>query len=330
MKKLLITTIISLGILARGIGQDDESVSPVTTARNFHLFQNELVNIDLKFIDPAKGSVGLDYAFSLERTLGRVKNDPDKKIDLNLKSNGFFTVTGDNKALNSIVSDLSVKGVGLPLGKAGKLEKMDPAMLDILLDSTNPDSIIELARQRAAIVNSPFWMYVDVHGRHETTQDFKNYDIALGGSLAFSTSYLTALLDFPFGLLRTSANNNPRQLDVSVGYDYVTGLQNTANAGLRGGVNTANRLNFKAEWETGIFKNERVSFLFDSYYELGAPQGIIDSGKDFNYFFQAKVEHLLFKKDDTSTTIAIKYTQGELPPNFEEGFVIGGGFSVDF
>jgi hypothetical protein len=329
MKKLIVTGLVSVCVISASFGQGDEGKSPVTAARNFHLFDNELVNIDMKFIDPAKGSVGIDYAFNLSKTLKRIGDDPDKKIDLNLKSNGFFTVTGDNRALNSIVSDLSVKGVGLPLGKAGKLEKIDLEKL-LSSDSYNIDSLISLARQRAAIVNSPFWMYFDIHGRHETTQDFRNYDIALGGSLAFSTSYLTALLDFPFGLLRTSENNNPRQLDFSVGYDYVTGLQNTTNAELRQGNNTANRLNFKAEWETGIFKNERVSFLFDSYYELGAPQEIIDSGKDFNYFFQAKFEHLLFKKDDTVTTIAIKYTQGELPPNFDQGYVIGGGFSVDF
>jgi hypothetical protein len=170
----------------------------------------------------------------------------------------------------------------------------------------------------------------NLHGKHEASQNYRNYDIAVGGTLSFTTSFLNAILDYPFGLLRVSKNNNPRQIDFSVIYDYVTGLNNTASKDLRT-ENSTNRASFNVEWETGILNNERISFLFNSFYELGAPKQVKENGTDKNYYYQIKLEHpISISKDKTRKTIAIKYSQGELPPDFTKGYVLGGGFSVDF
>jgi hypothetical protein len=191
-------------------------------------------------------------------------------------------------------------------------------------------TVLERTRRQAAIVHAPLWLDADIHVKQEATQDFKDYDIAAGAALSLSTSYLNAGLDYIFGALRSQANNNPRQLDILVGYDYVANLDNTANSILRNDRDDANRINVKAEWETGILKGDRLSFLYNSYYELHAPQKIKEAGKDQTAFFMIKLEHLLYQEKNAKTQFAIKYTSGELPPNYEKGRVIGAGISVEF
>ena len=122
-------------------------------------------------------------------------------------------------------------------------------------------------------------------------------------------------------------------MDLSVGYDYVTGANKTSLAPLLEDSKFMNRLNLKAEWETGILSgNERIAFLFDSYYDLDRNLLLKNAGKDWNYFYMIRIEKLLKINlgPGTKTKIAIKYTAGELPPNFDKGFVLGGGFSIDF
>lgn len=327
MKKYIFTTIFSLVTLFAAYSQNDTDTSFLHKVSTWHLFENRLINVDLKFIDPEKGNFGIDYGFNLSKNIGKSDDNPTKRIDLNLKSKGFVTVTGRNTAQNSIVNELGLVANGFPIGIKGSDIPFET--IPFPEAEANPD-LISLSSQRASQINSPLWMYADIHLKHETTQDFKDYDIAFGGYLAFSSSLLTGLLDMPFSIFRVSKNNKPRQLDLSIGIDYVTGLENTANATLRDDDNDANRINFKGEWETGIFKNERISFLFDSYYELDAPEMIKVADLDFNYFFQIKLEHILLVKNNSTSKLAIKYTQGELPPNFETGYVIGGGFSIEF
>ena len=139
-------------------------------------------------------------------------------------------------------------------------------------------------------------------------------------------------MDYPFGLLRADDHNYPRQLDISVGYDYVLGLDNTTYVA-DGGLENINRLNFRAEWETGILTpRDRISFLFDSYYDLDATHVMKDSNEEWKTFYMIKIDHAISYNDDTKTLtkISIKYTEGELPPNFVKGYVIGGGLSIEF
>lgn len=322
--------ILSLLLIAWSFGcllSQDQSQTLLEKANGFSFFDSPSYKLDLKFIDPAKGYFGIDYKINLEKKIASLgKKDSFKSIKFNLKSNGFITVYGEGNQLNSIISTAEFQGFPIFYKKP----KSTTQVIGSWEDEVEEEELIDQSRQLAQQVASPLWIFGGVNIKHETTQDFKEYDFALGANIAITTSFLNAILDFPFGLIRTSANNNPRQLDLSFGYDYVIGLENTALSELRGDENNANRLNFKAEWETGILtKADRILLYIDSYYELNAPKLIEDNDKDFNYFFVAQIDHILSvsKKNGTRTIVSLKYTNGALPPNFEQGYVIGGGFS---
>lgn len=294
----------------------------VDNAKNFSLFNGQYLTVDLKFVDQTKGDFGIDYKLNLEKKMTLIDN-----LNLNLKSDGFVMVNSKENKLNSIINDINIELLPLYKISGGKVVET-PSIGNELKE--DPTVVIQRTRRQAEIVHSPLWLNLDLHLKHETTQDFKDYDLAFGTAMYISTSYLNAPLDYLFGLLRTRANNNPRQLEVAIGYDYVVNLDQTANKILRENDKNANRLNLKAEWETGIFKADRIIFVYNSYYELNAPNKIKEADKDFNSFFMVKLEHLLYEVKDAKVKFAIKYTDGKLPPNFEKGAIIGGGFSFEF
>jgi len=341
MKKALLM-IACLGFGSLAVAQVNENAdttakkSIVEESSSFKVFDKYGLKVDLKFIDPEKGSFGIDYQFQLDRNL--LGHDPAKinKLNLSLGSRGFVTVAEDKNKNSSLISEIKLEGQPLFHVKGKELGQRTPIDLSAEDDPELPpgkDPLVDEARNLAAQVASPLWLSLNLHAKHETTQDFRNYDFAFGPQLSVSTSYLSAILDFPFGLLRAAKNNNPRQLDLSVGYDYVTGANKTSLAPLLDDAKFMNRLNLKAEWETGIFSgNERIAFLFDSYYDLDRNLLLKNAGKDWNYFYMIRIEKLLKINlgPGTKTKVAVKYTAGELPPNFDKGFVLGGGFSIDF
>jgi|GEM_PF-2508364 len=305
----------------------------VSESSTYKFFDSKNLQLDLKIIDPAKGSFGIDYDFQLDKKL---EETTDKKkyrlINFSVGSKGFVTVAGDKNQNNSMISEFKFEGFPLVMvrGKEGApvVEADSPENPDPKLDPLKNES-----SERAAQVYSPFWFNVNLHAKHETTQDFRNYDFAIGPEISLSTSYLSAILDYPFGLFRAGENNNPRQLQMSVGYDYVTGVNRTSLAPLLGEDKFMNRLNLKAEWETGIISGkERIAFLIDSYYDLDKRLLLKNAGKAWNYFYMIRLERRININlgEKAVTKIAVKYTQGELPPNFDKGFVLGGGFSIDF
>lgn len=293
-----------------------------------HLFRSRYMNVDFKFIDPEKGYFGMDYTINLKREFRTIANDTIFKpnISLNLNSTGFVTVRGKSNAQNSIINELNFewspifkqkKNPNIVISIEKELEKSD-------------EEIIERIMKQASMLQSPLWLMFNIHGKHETTQDFKNYDIAVGGSMTLTTSYLNRILDLPFAILRSKAHNHPRHLDLNLSFDYVTKLDKTESANLRS-KNNANRLNFNAEWETGLFERERITFLYSSFHELSPTTAIKDAKMDNNFFYMIKLEHPIGNsKDGIRKTVSIKYLQGALPPNFNKGFVLGGGFSMEF
>jgi hypothetical protein len=310
--------------------------SLVKKGGGFTLFKKGNLALDLKFIDPEKGSFGIDYKAGLERKLSTFGRDSFQNINLKLNSRGFITVVGEENNNNSLISELGFNAFPLFFIKRKATEGgdwRDAIMNDTTeIDDPENDPLIIEARQLAQQVESPLWIFFDVQAKHETTQDFKKYDFALGARMSVSTSFLNAILDFPFGLLRFGKNNNPRQLDLSVGYDYVLNVNKTD---LKNLVNkeSLNRLHFRGEWETGIFTGkDRLVFYFDGHKHMNATQAMKAANKDWNTFYMVKLEHVLHgdPKKKTLMKISIKYTGGALPPNFNQGFVLGGGFSLDF
>lgn len=338
-RALLLISCLGFGSLAAAqtTGADTTAKkSMVEESASFKVFDKYGLKVDLKFIDPEKGSFGIDYQFQLDKKL--LGKDPAKinKLNLSLGSRGFVTVAEDKNKNSSLISEIKLEGQPLfhVKGKGlGPRSTIDPLADDDPELPPGKDPLVQQIRDQAAQVASPLWLSFNLHAKHETTQDFRNYDFAFGPQLSVSTSYLSSILDFPFGLLRAAKNNNPRQLDLSVGYDYVTGANKTSLAPLLEDSKFMNRLNLKAEWETGILSgNERIAFLFDSYYDLDRNLLLKNAGKDWNYFYMIRIEKLLKINlgPGTKTKVAVKYTAGELPPNFDKGFVLGGGFSIDF
>lgn len=299
-------------------------------AHSFHLFDSDDLTVDMKFIDPEKGYFGIDYRFGLTKKIGTLGSDSVKNIEFELSSIGFVTVKGDDNQHNSLINEFRFKGFPLFRVKPKEAESGN-SYEDFMDDELSDSELIDASRNMARRVSSPLWLFANVHGKHETSQDFKKYDFAFGSQVSISSSYLTSILDFPFGIIRSEANNNPRQLDLSIGYDYVTGIENTDLAPLKEGENHMNRLNLKAEWETGIFSGkDRIVFLIDSYYDLNATEIQKAEKKEWNHFYMIKLERLINETNTTRTKIAVKYTQGALPPNYNEGYVLGGGFSIEF
>ncbi|MEJ7830087.1 MAG: hypothetical protein WKF91_17895 [Segetibacter sp.] len=347
------TFLLALGFLATAssFGQldtvtersDAAKVSWLASTKN--LFQWRDVSIDLKAIDPEKGYFGIDYKLNFSRKIGTLAGTKEEEaryprnINFGIGSNGFVTVAGDKNDVNSIVNELRFEGfpiyrvppkTAVSSGTWEDFMKTDSADG---VDDPMQDPLVINAQQLAERVSAPFWLFLDIHAKHETTQDFRDFDFAFGSQLGFSTSLLNNILDLPFRLLRVGDNNNPRQLDLSIGYDYVTQIRKTALKEANEASNSMNRLNMKAEWETGIFTDkDRFVFLFDAYHALNATATLRSINKDWNTFFMAKIEHLMNYNAKTKTVskIAIKYVKGSLPPNFTRSYVLGAGFSLEF
>ena len=128
-----------------------------------------------------------------------------------------------------------------------------------------------------------------------------------------------------------AGQNRPRFLDAAVGYDYVFALDQTANDALRRGHNEAHRLYTKVEWETGIFVRQRFAISYNAHFEVDAPAGVRNAEKDFNQFLQIRLDLLRWNPaKDLNASVSVKYTSGELPPNYSTGHVLGAGFSLEF
>lgn len=304
--------------------------------KTFSLFQNGDSFVDLKFIDPEKGSFGVDFKLDFKRSLTTSRDD-FKNLYFGLSSNGYVTVKDDQNPVNSIISELKLQAFPFMRVAPRKTVYADVKhwknFIEDSTESKRNEELINESRKLAEKVSSPFYLFLNVHAKHETTQQFNSHDFAFGIQLSFTTSFLNSLLDFPFSLVRYGKNNNARHLDVSMGYDYVTDMQNTGLATLLEGESAINRLNFKCEWETGILSGrDRLILLLDSYHFLDPSQNLKQAGKHWNTFFMAKIEHILNQdlRTNSRTKVSIKYTNGELPPNFVVGHVLGAGFSVEF
>lgn len=292
----------------------------------FGLVDTENIKIDLKSIDADKGYFGIDYQFSFIKSL--VRSDR-RRWDLSLRGNGFLTADSAKNDIDSLVTEAAA--TFFPLWRPAEEVPVSPegvAKTRAFLKGPGgfDPNLVDRAQSSAEKLYAPIAFYADVHVKHETTQDFDDYDFALGSSVAVTTSYLEPILDAPFRLLRfgpEGKNNGPRQVDLSVGYDYVT-ARHTSQPG--SSEEDVNRLSARAEWETGIFRSDRISFVVTAHYNLDGPS----NSDGFHPFVLVKYEHLLVDAPHAKTSFAIKYTAGELPPNFVTGHIIGAGLAIEF
>lgn len=290
----------------------------------FGLLDTEHVQVDLRAIEAAKGEFGIEYKFHFAQSL-RKNPVTGQTWDASLSGEGFLVTDPTKNQHDSIVTEaalsfnpLWIYGSTAPVRPAGNIWESGTGTERKLDQGLANDG-----RSRAGRLQSPLWIYAKGSAKWETTQDGRDQDIAVGASLAATTSFLNPILDAPFKVLRFGNNrerNNPRHLDVSAGYDYVTARKVSSTATK----DDKNRIAIRAEWETGIFRDDRVAFVFTGHYDLdGATQG-------FHPFFEAKYLHLLLDKPGAKTSFAIKYTVGELAPTYKQGNLIGAGFSIEF
>lgn len=291
----------------------------------FGLIDTENIKIDLKSIEADKGYFGIDYQFSFVKSLARSER---RRWDVSLRGNGFLTADSAKNDIDSLVTEAAV--TFFPLWRPAEDVPVSPegvARTRAFLEGPGgyDPGLIKAVQKRAEKLYAPITFYADAHVKHETTQDFRDYDFAFGSSVAVTTSYLEPILDAPFKLLRfgpEGKDNGPRQVDLSAGYDYVTARHTSQPAASNDDIN---RLSARAEWETGIFRSDRISFIVTAHYNLDGP-----SNHGFHPFVLVKYEHLLVNAPHAKTSFAIKYTAGELPPNFVTGHVIGAGLAIEF
>jgi hypothetical protein len=172
--------------------------------------------------------------------------------------------------------------------------------------------------------------YLGAHAIYEKSEDMKDFDWAFGGTYAISHPKLTDIISSLFSLLpsTTAAVEQPPIFYFST--DFVTGLDNTANKSLRGDEFNALRFNLKLDYvKWGLFgPNDKLNFVYNPYYELAAPDAVVNSGK-------AATSYIMFSYEtpikEGGANFIIKYTFGSLPPDFNRsGGVISSGISVPF
>jgi hypothetical protein len=290
----------------------------------FKLLDNEYIHVDLKAISQDKGSFGVDYKVQFSKHLGQ--DGTRRNWDVDLKATGFLTADADKNDIDSLITQLAFQANPLwgipPEGGA----TIPPELLD------DPVKLKAWTDENGARFISPLSVYGQAHFKHETTQNGDVYDFAFGAALAVTTGYLNRILDTPFSLLRIpskshpESNNGPRQLDVSVGYDFVTGRHVDSSSGISQNEGDVNRMVYRAEWETGVLRGDRLIFSFNGHHQIAGPSSI----DGFHPFFLARYEHILFQLPNAQTSFAINYTAGELPPAFKTGQIIGAGFSIEW
>lgn len=304
-----IKTVISLvGLISYVVLTANSGYADLTVA---NLANKPNLNVCLKYITQSeKSGFGIDYKLSGQKTV----EGTNGSLSLNLKSDGFISFNSNVNNQNSVVTEVNLESFIYRIPGASTANGPSPIIIDT-----------QEAMQTHASP-SPLSLYWDLHLKHETTPDFKYYDLAAGTAARITTSYLNKIFD----LLPSDKNNGTRQLEVILGYDNITNLDQTLNKEVIGSETSANRFSVKAEWETGIFEADRIIFGYN-LNNLWDPANKLMAANKNNYsFFMAKYEHLLNQVVNTQTAFALIYTSGALPPNYETGYSLGGGLSILF
>jgi len=328
--KTVVLTCGAFLVVAETSAETEASSNPTGVADRgktvLSLIDSQTIHVDLKAIDADKGSFGIDYKFEFKKTVIKEENEMGRQWDVLLRGTGFLTAKPEKNDIDSLITEAAFTANPLWRVKPPGGVTIPP---EILLD---PVKLAGWMKENGHLFVSPLSVYAKASLKHETTQDGDVYDFAAGAALGVSTGYLNTLLDAPFALLRIpsrdhpESNNGPRQIDISIGYDFVTGRHVDASATGSKSESDTNRIVYKAEWETGIFRGDRIIFSFNGHQQIAGSSG----NNQFHPFFLARYEHLLFDQANAKTSFAINYTAGELPPTFNAGHVIGAGFAIEW
>jgi hypothetical protein len=295
------------------------------------------LRIDAKTLE---NTIGLDYQFNISiSNIFNLKQDFKDAINwgVELESKGYLAGDRSKNELDSTVTAIKIVGYSFKVSDAPS--DTSPGRCKELL-AKNPDAIKENPQEYKEIqecimgVNKRVRFFSwDGHAKYEATQDFDSHDTAAGLGISFDFDSLISgfanILDYPFSWLRDDPKKmfraeSPR---VYVGYDYVTGLKDTDREQMTGNKDTAmNRVTAQVAWRTLVLDKLIIRLLYQVYWEPNAPAEIKAADRDFNKLLEVSYS---YPTGDKSTFI-VKYSRGELPPNFNKASEMGIGWSVAF
>ena len=134
------------------------------------IMDTEQIKIDLRAIEAAKGDFGLEYSFDF----GKKFIDDRKNLrfwEASLSGKGFLVTDPDKNTHDSLITQAAFTFT--------PLYRIDPPAApkrSIWDDGPGPTTgadwaAIKRERERAAKLQSPFWLYANGHAKWETTQD---------------------------------------------------------------------------------------------------------------------------------------------------------------
>lgn len=330
--------------------QNDASESSATRAEKdatrFNLIDIEGLNVDIDLKTIENGDIGLDY--ELEYTYPIVESPEGmagSDVDFKILSKGYIANEKENNQ-NSLVSEVRIAGhlsqFGFKRDRYGSFLNRRARVIEILDKLETIDAFKEkqkgdaLYQELKDLLNPETFRFLtlDLHGKYETDQTFDDHQYAIGAGITTDLAVFTGnkliadILDFPFSLLRSRKNNHIAQIPrIYFGYDYVTESDIEARKELTAD-DSFSRLALQLAWMTSIFGNIQIRMTWRGYYEIDAPQEIEDADKELTSFIEVYAG--LPIKENESSMIFVKYTNGELPPTIEDSSNFSIGWSVGF
>jgi len=285
----------------------------------FRLFDSHYLRVDVRSAETEGGSLGLgvDYRLSLENRLSDVGF-------FQFRSTGYVVEQPSEGPDDSLVSRLALglSGESYPhLDNGGQVDLTDPASFSRL-------------RGRGAL-DSWAWQ-LDLHGKHESSQDFGDYNLAagVGGAMTIPWWRLEGvpLLMLPLApLLWTDRSNLAivQQPAFAMDFEYVFDQQGTARDSV-GGDDEFWRILVEGGWTSEVFYPNTWLYLRGVlWYELDSSRAVEDADLDQNEFYEVGLK-LPTGLERDRMHLVLKYMGGELPPNFATGHQFTAGVSLGF
>lgn len=303
------------------------------------------LQLDLKTIDGASG-FGADYEFALGVPLGDEGFWGGKQTRwlIEAESKGFLASDGDENPIDSTVTSLKFSGHHFVANRAQfddgvtvrqrAMQKFWRQRLAPILEKS-PDELspkeIELLQEFNLNSSARRFVVWDAHLNYEAAQRDGISDLAAGIGMAFDLSTLspglTNILDYPFSWLRSTPARNLASPRIYLGYDRVTGLDDTERLMLTGNTDDSiDRATAQLAWQTGVFSTALMRFRYQAYWELGAPAAVKSAGTDSVDLFEMTLSYPL----PGGTSLIAKYVDGALPPTLQGDEVYSLGWSIQF
>lgn len=270
------------------------------------------IKLTLKALPSDKGDWGIDWEADFKKNLTEdIPENDARSISLGFTSRGFVVLDKTENASDSITASLKLEGgAWVPVRPAA------PAPRPIPDDDTPiPDDFLK---------GASWYIFPSFNVVTETNQAFDKFNTGVGASLAVTTSQFNRVLDLIPSLLRygpNAAHNNPRHVDISVGYKY---LDQKFVSTLFPQQENISRGDLNVEWETGILSTQRLVVRYNGYYLFSqATEKYVD-------FVVVRIDLLRLPASLNGGAVSIKYTSGQLPPTYQKGTSLGAGLSLEF